>query len=205
MFRNILVAIDGSPSAATALEEAIHLARENGARLVLISVAAPLRWRITAPPYVPFPSDDELERAAWDVVTRAEALVPEDVPVSSIVRTGPAAAAIVARAGEGGHDLIVMGSRGRGFLGSLLLGSVSRAVAARSPVPVHIAGRGRDESRRAQRKSQREVRAARSTAAVSVRGEQTTMRESTVVLWLVATLIIELELAWWMLDRMYAP
>jgi nucleotide-binding universal stress UspA family protein len=203
VYRNILVAIDGSPSAATALEEAIDLARENGARLVLISVAAPLRWRLAAPPYVPYPSDDDLERAAWDVVRRAEALVPADVPVCSVVRSGRAAPAIVARAEEGGHDLVVVGSRGLGRLGSLLLGSVSRAVAARSPVPVLIAERPRDESRRA-RRPRGGVRA-RPTAAASGRAEPTTIRESVVVLWLVATLLVELELAWWMFDRMYAP
>jgi hypothetical protein len=31
-----------------------------------------------------------------------------------------------------------------------------------------------------------------------------TMRSSVVVLWLVAALLVELELAWWMLDRMYS-
>lgn len=204
MYRNILVAIDGSPSAATALEEAIDLARKDGARLVLISVAAPLRWRLAAPPYVPYPSDDDLERGAWDVVKRAEALVPADIPVCSVVRVGPAAAAIVARAEEGGHDLVVVGSRGLGFLGSLLLGSVSRAVAARSPVPVLVAGRGREKARRA-RRAQVEMRDSRSPAAASAQGEPTTIRDSVVVLWLVATLLVELELAWWMFDRMYAP
>jgi hypothetical protein len=46
---------------------------------------------------------------------------------------------------------------------------------------------------------------ARPTAAASGRAEPTTIRESVVVLWLVATLLVELELAWWMFDRMYAP
>jgi nucleotide-binding universal stress UspA family protein len=204
VYRNILVAIDGSPSAATALEEAIELARQDGARLVLISVAAPLRWRLIASPYAAYPTDAELERTAWEVVRRAEALVPADIPVCSVVRSGPAAAAIVARAEEGGHDLVVVGSRGHGFLVSLILGSVSRAVAARSPVPVLIAGRARKKSRSAPR-AQVELRAGRSTAATSARAEPTTIRESVVVLWLIATLLVELELAWWMFDRMYAP
>jgi nucleotide-binding universal stress UspA family protein len=205
VFRSILVAIDGSPAADAALEEAIDLARTDGARLVLISVAAPPRWRFTGSPYVPYPSDDELERAAWDVVRRAEALVPADVAVSSVVRVGSPAAAIVARAAEGGHDLVVIGSRGHGLMCSLLLGSVSRAVAARSPVPVLIARRRRDESRRAAGPpAQREVRAERSTAAVSMQAEPITRGALAVFLWLVVALLLELEVAWWIFDRMYA-
>jgi nucleotide-binding universal stress UspA family protein len=204
VYRNILVAIDGSPSATAALEEAIRIARRDGARLVLISVAAPLRWRLSAPPYAPYPSDDELERAARKVVNRAEALVPADVPVCTLVRSGPAAAAIVARAEEGGHDLVVIGSRGRGFLRALVLGSVSREVAARSPVPVLVASRERAKGRGAPSRPS-ETLAAPAPAAVSARAEPAPMKESVVVLWLLAALLIELQLAWWMFDRMYVP
>jgi nucleotide-binding universal stress UspA family protein len=140
MFRSILVAVDGSRSAAKALATAIEVARSEGARLTLISVAAPPRWRIATGPYVaPLPSEEDLERQAEEVVERAEALVPEDVPVSTVVRKGPAAKAILERVQAGEHDLVIMGSRGRGPACSLLLGSVSRAVLAHSPVPVLIA------------------------------------------------------------------
>jgi nucleotide-binding universal stress UspA family protein len=140
MFRSILVAVDGSEPAAHALQEAIDLARGEGARLTLISVAAPPRWLGSPGPYVaPVPLEDEFERRAQQVVEEAEASVPEDVPVSTVVRSGPAAQAILDRVEAGGHDLIVMGSRGLGSAGSLLLGSVSRAVLADSRVPVLIA------------------------------------------------------------------
>jgi nucleotide-binding universal stress UspA family protein len=65
--------------------------------------------------------------------------VPEDVPVSTVVRRGPVAKAILNRIETGEHDLVVVGSRGLGPTGSLILGSVSRAVLARSPVPVLVA------------------------------------------------------------------
>jgi nucleotide-binding universal stress UspA family protein len=206
VFRNILVAIDRSPAAMAALEKAIELARSEGARFVLLSVAVPPRWRYSGPTYVPYPSVEDLEREAWDVVRRAEALVPPDVSVCSVVRMGPPAAAILARAEEGEHDLVVMGSRGLGRLGSLFLGSVSRAVVARSPVPVLIVRARRDRAvQSAGGRPSREVHAGRSPAAVSMEAEPTTKRIPAVVLWLVAVLLLELRLTWWMFDRMYAP
>jgi nucleotide-binding universal stress UspA family protein len=137
MFRNVLVAVDGSKAAMDALREAVELARRARGRLTLISVAVPARgfgW----PYFVPYPTQDELARDAREIAERAEALVPDDVPVRTVVRSGPAAKAILERAEEGGHDLIVMGSRGLGVGGAVLLGSVSRAVLANSPVPVLI-------------------------------------------------------------------
>lgn len=142
MFRSILVAVDGSAAAGAALEQAIDLARVEGARLTLISVAVPPRVRVVGPYYVLYASEEELEREATKVVERAEARVPDDVGVSTVVRSGPAAKAILERAETGEHDLIVMGSRGLGVAGSLLLGSVSRAVLAHSRVPVLVAQAG---------------------------------------------------------------
>jgi nucleotide-binding universal stress UspA family protein len=206
VFRNILVAIDGSPTATAALEEAIELARSDGARLLLLSVAAPPRWRYTGPTYVPYPTDEELQRAACDALARAEALVPADVSVSSIVRVGSPAAEIVTRAAEGGHDLIVMGSRGHGVVGSLLLGSVSRAVVADSPVPVLVSRRRSHARPRApEPRTHQDVAAKDPTAAVSMHAEPVTRGAITVFLWLVVALLLELELAWWLFERSYAP
>lgn len=139
MFRSILVAVDGSPAATTALTQAIDLARAEGARLTLICVASLPRWQLATAPYAPLPGDDELERQARETLERAEALVPEDVPVSTAVRRGSISEEILKRVETGEHDLVVMGSRGLGRAGSLVLGSVSRAVLAGSRVPVLIA------------------------------------------------------------------
>jgi nucleotide-binding universal stress UspA family protein len=139
VYRSILVPVDGSPAADAALDQAIELARAEGARLTLISVAVPPRIRVVGLYYVLYASEEELEDEARRIVERAEARVPEDVGVSTVVRSGPAAKAILERAEAGEHDLIVMGSRGLGVAGSLLLGSVSRAVLAGSRVPVLVA------------------------------------------------------------------
>jgi nucleotide-binding universal stress UspA family protein len=151
MFRSILVAVDGSRDAGWALDEAIVLARSGGARLTLIAVAAPPRWRLAGTYFVPFPTAADLEREAEQIVERAEARVPEGVPVSTVVRRGPAAKAILERVDAGEHDLVVMGSRGHGAACSLLLGSVSRDVQAHSPVPVLVVhGRPRASRRQAE-------------------------------------------------------
>jgi nucleotide-binding universal stress UspA family protein len=140
MFRSILVAVDGSRASANALQQAIDLARSEGARLTLISVAELPRWRFSGFPLaVPFPDEAQLARDAERVLEQAEALVPEDVPVSTVVRRGPVVREILKRVEAGQHDLVVVGSRGLGPAGSLILGSVSRAVLARSPVPVLVA------------------------------------------------------------------
>jgi nucleotide-binding universal stress UspA family protein len=137
MFRSILVAYDGSRHAEAALDEAIDLVRSQGGRLTLIGVA-------TRPPWVPsgyaaaMPTEAELMAEVEQRLDRVVERVPEGVPVATVVRSGSPAQEILDRIGQGQHDLVVMGSRGHGGIRTLLLGSVSRAVVYRSPVPVVI-------------------------------------------------------------------
>jgi len=139
VFRSILVALDDSPASALALEEAIDLARVEGARLTLLTVATLPHVIIVGPVLAPYPSTAQLEAEAQAFLDRAEALVPADIPVSSVVRSGPVAKAILDRVECAGHDLVVVGSRGLGPVASLVRGSVSRSVLASSPVPVLVA------------------------------------------------------------------
>jgi nucleotide-binding universal stress UspA family protein len=137
VFHSILVAVDGSDHAQRALEEAIDLARAQKARLTLITV--PLSPPVVMPGYVPqLPTEAQLQKEAEVLVEKAAASVPDDVPVTTVVRSGSPAQAILDRIVQGEHDLVVMGSRGHGSIQSLLLGSVSQDVAHRSPVPVLV-------------------------------------------------------------------
>jgi nucleotide-binding universal stress UspA family protein len=138
VFRSILVALDDSPASELALEEAVTLARAEGARLTLLSVATFPRVLIVGPVLAPYPSTAQLEGEAQAFLDRVEALVPDDVPVSTVVRSGPVARAILDRVECAGHDLVVMGSRGLGPVASLIRGSISRSVLASSPVPVLV-------------------------------------------------------------------
>ena len=136
MFRNILVALDGSAHSDRALSEAIDLAAAGNGSLTLISVGVPPTLWPSA--YVVVVPDEELENTAQQSVDKAAATVPDNVFVSKAVRVGRPADEIVATAKEQGNDLIVMGARGRGAVSSLLLGSVTHSVLNQSPKAVLI-------------------------------------------------------------------
>jgi nucleotide-binding universal stress UspA family protein len=136
MFRSILVAWDGSAHARRALAEAIDIARTQGARLTLLTVAAPLQ--VLPSPYVVPITEADLMRAAERVAEEGEALVPEGVPVSARTAEGHAGIELLKRAKAADHDLIVMGSRGRGAVRSAVLGSVSHYVLNHAHLPVLI-------------------------------------------------------------------
>jgi nucleotide-binding universal stress UspA family protein len=140
MFRNILVAVDGSTHADQALSQAIDLARAQHARLTLMTA-------VVGPPAVAYLGAvgegvgtlcQDVEAAAQAVLRRARDRVPGDVSVTTILTHEPVGPALVRRAIDGHHDLVVMGSRGRGAVRSALLGSTSHHVLHHSPVPVLI-------------------------------------------------------------------
>jgi nucleotide-binding universal stress UspA family protein len=136
MFTNILVAWDGSSHAKRALHEAIDIARTQGSRLTVMTVATPLN--VWAGPYVPPVPEDELLRAAERMVEEGEALVPDGIPVSSRAVAGHPGTELVKRGEAAAHDLIVLGSRGRGAVTSAVLGSVSHFVLNHTEIPVLI-------------------------------------------------------------------
>jgi nucleotide-binding universal stress UspA family protein len=140
MFRNVLVAIDGSPDADQALREAIDLVSSEHARLTLFTA-------VNTPPPVVYTGiggdvvtklTNEAQDEAEGILRSARDLVPGDVSVTTVMSKAPARPGLLGELEQGEHDLIVMGSRGRGALRSALLGSVSHYVLHHSPVPVLI-------------------------------------------------------------------
>jgi nucleotide-binding universal stress UspA family protein len=148
-YRSILVPVDGSAHAAAALDRAIEIAKACGARLTLLHVIEPPHLPPVGGAYVAGLVTPESEEEAEALLERAAARVPDGIPVASIIRTGVAADEIVCRIDAAGHDLVVMGSRGRGRIRSLLLGSVSRAVLHRSLAPVVVSHAAEPEAARA--------------------------------------------------------
>jgi nucleotide-binding universal stress UspA family protein len=140
MFRNILVCVDGSAHAERALSEAIDLAAAERSRLtILTAIPRPPYWAcnpVTAAGIEPLANDlaEEAKAALRAAVDR----VPDSIPVTKILTREPIREALMERIRSGRHDLVVMGSRGRGALTASLLGSVSHYALHHSHIPVLI-------------------------------------------------------------------
>jgi nucleotide-binding universal stress UspA family protein len=137
-FETILVATDFSPTSDHALEYAAMLARQTGAALHLLYVVA---FPIELTSYPSFrwvklgALRDQLRAdAERDLATRAAAI--SGVDVTSEVKFEVPAGAIVETAAERKCQLIVMGTRGRGGVSRLLLGSVAERVVRTAECPV---------------------------------------------------------------------
>lgn len=140
MFHNILVAVDGSVHADQALTQAIDLAESEHTRLTLMTAVADLPGPAYLMPGAPVGELIEHTRAeAEAILRRARARIPDDLPVTTLLTSDPIRTALIRQIKEGAHDLVVMGSRGRGTVRATLLGSVSHYVLHHSPVPVLIA------------------------------------------------------------------
>lgn len=136
MFLNILVAVDGSDSSHRAVEHAGDLARALNSKLTLITVAPPLSAYVTLAGVNSETMLGELDRWAAERLSEAAAAVPDDVIVHTIQRRGHAGQEIIKAIEQGNHDLVVLGSRGRGRAQEGLLGSVNGYVHFHSRVPL---------------------------------------------------------------------
>src|SRR3954466_2523429 len=122
MFHSILVALDGSPHADRALTEAIDLAESEHARLTLLTSIQPppaLAYYGSAGAYVKNVIEGA-EAEAKAILASGRDRVPDDVSVTTVLSKEPAQSALMGQVDAGGHDLVVMGSRGRGALSSVL-------------------------------------------------------------------------------------
>ena len=140
MFRNVLVAVDGSPDADEALTQAIDLADSEHARLTLIAgihqIPAVAYFGMNAAAAVYLEAD--ARSTAEEVLRRARERVPQHLPVTTLVTPRPIRTVLIEQITRGRHDLVVIGSRGRGAIRSTVLGSVSHYALHHSPVPVLI-------------------------------------------------------------------
>src|SRR3954451_24159658 len=135
VYRNILVAVDGSPDAEAALAHAGELARDQRARLTLLTAIPPIPATALLATGAAPPRSEVIKHYS-DLLREAAATLPADVSVTTLLVEGPPAKALVERSRSGAFDLIVMGSHGHGRLHTSLLGCVSQKVLQASPIPV---------------------------------------------------------------------
>jgi nucleotide-binding universal stress UspA family protein len=135
--RTILHPTDFSAHSEYAFRLASSLARDYGARLIVLHVfERPLFIHggvMTAPPEPPPP--EEQRHAIREQLQRIKPPDPA-VSVEHVLEEGDPATGILQVAQERSCDLIVMGSHGRTGLGRLFMGSVAEKVVRKAPCPV---------------------------------------------------------------------
>ncbi len=138
MVKKILVGTDGSEHAGRATAMAADLARRYGASLVVVTVVEPAYL----PPEAALMADriETARREEAERLVSAEAarLAPSALEVRSVVLYGAPAEEMLRAASELGADMVVVGSRGRGAVARMLLGSVSDRLVRQSHQPVLV-------------------------------------------------------------------
>lgn len=129
----IVFPTDFSTLSDAGLQHATVLAKDTGARLLILHVEEPPAAYGGGEMYygIPEPNQEALRQMLANVK-------PSDpsVPYEHRLVIGDPATEIVEAAKQVGADMIVMSTHGRTGLGRLLMGSVAEAVVRRSPCPV---------------------------------------------------------------------
>jgi nucleotide-binding universal stress UspA family protein len=147
MFKNLLIALDGSELSDKALGAGLDLARSYGSRVTLLTASDPISTGIGSGGFGTLSAGPLVERLeeAYEAGAReildaalaraAEAGVKADALYAPRQRP---ADAILQEAEARGCDTILMGSHGRRGLRRLIIGSQANEVLTRATVPVLV-------------------------------------------------------------------
>ena len=137
MFKQILLPVDGSNTSNAASHQALALAKEQGAKIRLLTIYEPIKHG-TAEGRIDLTAAMRMEGEA--ILKDAEkASAGSGVEVTTILVNAGArriATAIVEEGEACGADLIFIGTHGRKGFEHLVLGSVAEGVVRRATVPV---------------------------------------------------------------------
>ena len=131
--KKIVLAYDGPEQSKHALATASDLSR-NGTDIIVVTVAEPLTAVAFDTVANPFSEEEQQE-----FLSEAEERLTElGKHVTTLAPVGDAVEEICRVAAEEHADLVVIGSRGHGKLGRMLLGSASHGVIAHAPCNVLV-------------------------------------------------------------------
>jgi nucleotide-binding universal stress UspA family protein len=144
MYKHILVAVDGSKTSDLALRQAITLAKEQSAALLIVHAfdANPIYMSMDTLPYVPPEFLDSSRRQAEALVNEAVAFAREqklEADGRVVTVDGPIrriSDCIEDEAERWPADLIVIGTHGRRGFSRMLLGSVAEHLIRIASKPV---------------------------------------------------------------------
>jgi nucleotide-binding universal stress UspA family protein len=143
----IVVATDGSPAAAAALDAALDLAEATGHTIALVTVWQALQgdFGLVHPAVAVLPDLLDAERRHAEETLREGKRHAEQrgIPIETQLLTGSPAETIVRFADEHAASLLACGTRGHGTVAELVLGSVSRELIRRASCPVVVTRSGR--------------------------------------------------------------
>lgn len=138
----VLLATDFSTHAEKARDLVASLALPPGSTVRVVHAIEPMADISAFAPIPMLELSDYAERALRaELETFVKLLQSPDRGVDFVLPFGRAADVIVAEAEHSKADLIVIGSRGRGGVATMILGSVSAEVVDRAPCPVLVARR----------------------------------------------------------------
>jgi nucleotide-binding universal stress UspA family protein len=138
MFKNILLAVDGSEHALHAAETAASLARSMNSEILRIVVAFEAVPAYLGEPNMQTAISARMKEAETVLKKATDAVGEISGEIHTEILEGPPAEAILDVAEARSCDLIVMGSRGLGRLTGALLGSQSQKVVRHASCPVLI-------------------------------------------------------------------
>jgi len=138
MYKKILVPLDGSKLAKSALDQAEKLAKTFDSEIILFQVV-PFMPIYGSPELVTPLIVDEKQKEAADkyLLNLTEELQQKGLKVSATAKTGQQVAVeIIDFAKENGVDLIVMCTHGRSGISRWVLGSIALKVLTRAETPI---------------------------------------------------------------------
>ncbi|MGW9529514.1 universal stress protein [Paenibacillus terrae] len=135
-YKHILVAIDGSQHAMKALEAAKTLSKQLQGEPHLTVLHVNPALSMNEPP-VGVDVDERIEEEGRHILEPAsDFLKDEGISYCMLTGHGDPASIICQSAEQEQADLIIMGTRGKGLVSEIILGSVSHHVIQHAPCPV---------------------------------------------------------------------